>query len=253
MIKDNICDEISKREDGNFDVRINTSWGVVSQSAEIIVPVKYANRLPLQFANTIVESSYSHYKGVIDDKGKEMIPTIHEHLFSLGDLYIFGYGGHEEKEYNFFNNIRDAHWGCITMDGKIIIPPHYECIKIKEDFIIAGKNGHMTGDFDEYGTYFENDYEGTYDLYDKKGNLILGGFSSFHFNSKHNLYYFNFLSNERINNWLVVDTNFKSIKKTDNRTYITLPKGYIIEEFDDDNLVKTEQTVTAKTAMLLQF
>ena len=229
-------DEERPREDLTFDIRIKESWGVVDECMEEIVPIKYSKQLPDEFENVIVESSTSHLKGVIDAYGKEKIPAIYEHLFRLEDVFVFGFGGYESKDYNFFSSIKEAQWGCISMDGQIIVPPLYECIKVKDNFIIAGRQGLMVGYINSHGEYIENGYDGRYDLYEKNGKLIFGGFNSFIYDADNNLFQFNFISNDRYDNWLVTNSDLMSIKKDDNGDRLILNKGYIIEEFDENAL-----------------
>ena len=76
-------------------------------------------------------------------------------------------------------------WGCMNKDGQIIIKAKYDCFKIKDNFILAGRNGEML--------YHDNhsnatDYSGVYDLYSSSGELIFGGFSDFQYNKEKKLF-----------------------------------------------------------------
>ena len=42
-----IYDEITERKGGNFNVRIDTSWGVIDINGRELMPVKYAQPIPL--------------------------------------------------------------------------------------------------------------------------------------------------------------------------------------------------------------
>ena len=106
-------DSIEKREDGCFDVEINEAWGVLDISGREIVGIKYSNKIPLTFANTIVQNALTGRYGVLSEYGSERVPSIYEHLMIEDNLIFFGYNGYEADSNggSFFSNVECATWG----------------------------------------------------------------------------------------------------------------------------------------------
>lgn len=307
-----IYDEITERKGGNFNVRIDTSWGVIDINGRELMPVKYAQPIPLyitqpedvlleeddfieydnrisriitngsllnhfQYINpnydeviiydsdgrmitnkkglTILEDGRSGFLGCVDLNGKEVLPTVFEHLmFSENEkILYFGLGGcHEEKYCSFFSNIEYANWGCIGINGNIMIEARYDCFKYIDGYILGGRDGSMLGKGFYGQNYYESEYGGVYDMYDVEGNLLIGGFREFKLLKSQNLYLFKFggywvededdyhchsyyfeKGNSR---WLAVDKDFNSIKLEDNgkRKSFYHHIGNM-NEFDDTN------------------
>jgi len=244
-----IFDEISLREDGFVDVRVNDSWGVLDTSGKIIVDTKYSKRLPLKWSGEIVKNNMTGLYGILGDDGTEIVPSMYEHLQRNNDFIFFGYNGEDGSEYStwtFFSNILDGTWGCMNKDGQIIIKAKYDCFKIKDNFILAGRNGEML--------YHDNhsnatDYSGVYDLYSSSGELIFGGFSDFQYNKEKKLFIFllggewerfsqcvdewngiyihDYTFNKGIGGWLVLDENLKTIKRNEKGKRYQFKKGSI--------------------------
>ncbi len=244
-----IFDEISLREDGFVDVRVNDSWGVLDTSGKIIVDTKYSKRLPLKWSGEIVKNNMTGLYGILGDDGTEIVSSMYEHLQRNNDFIFFGYNGEDGSEYStwtFFSNILDGTWGCMNKDGQIIIKAKYDCFKIKDNFILAGRNGEML--------YHDNhsnatDYSGVYDLYSSSGELIFGGFSDFQYNKEKKLFIFllggewerfsqcvdewngiyihDYTFNKGIGGWLVLDENLKTIKRNEKGKRYQFKKGSI--------------------------
>ena len=97
-------DEIELRKDGCFNVRIDKSWGVMTIDGYEFIPVKYSEKIADNFKDLIVQDSISGGLGILNEHGKECIPTLYEHL-QLTDnqnIIFFGYGGCESDCNNFF-------------------------------------------------------------------------------------------------------------------------------------------------------
>lgn len=73
-------DEIELRKDGCFNVRIDKSWGVMTIDGYEFIPVKYSEKIADNFKNLIVQDSISGGLGILNEHGKECIPTLYEHL-----------------------------------------------------------------------------------------------------------------------------------------------------------------------------
>lgn len=249
-----VYDEIIERADSLFNVRIEESWGVIDLSGKVIVSVKYSNPIPSSFDNAIVLETLSERFGILDEDGREKVPTVYEHLMMEDRIIYCGYGGYENdlREYssnNFFSgNIDYASWGVLTKDGIPIIDPIYDCFKEQDGYILAGRDGNFLGEGQRGYSFRESEYGGVYDLFDYEGNLILGGFNKFDIDEKHKLLYFHFggkwvqecMNHDEYGNaigyynyhfeegngrWLVTDMNLTSIIPKQDGTTFTFQKG----------------------------
>ena len=246
-------DEIELRKDGCFNVRIDKSWGVMTIDGYEFIPVKYSEKIADNFTDLIVQDSISGGLGVLDEHGKESIPTLYEHLQLTDnhDIVFFGHGGRENDCYNFFSPISYASWGCLRNNGKILVTPRYDCFKFYCNlFILAGRDGSMLGEGQHEYSYHETEYSGLYDLYNFDGKLIFGGFTDFFYNNERKLYLFKFggywetdcedydeLGNatfyhsfhfEKGNSrWLILDNNLTSIVKDKHGRRKVFNEGFI--------------------------
>ena len=249
-----IFDEIHKRDDSLFDVRIEASWGVIDLFGKVIAPIKYSKPVPSDFDNAIVTETLSGRFGVLGKDGKEKIPTVYEHLMVKDGIICCGYGGYkfnsfESSSNNFFSgDIDGAKWGVWTKDGIPIIDPIYDCFIEQDGYILAGRDGDFVGEGQHGYSFHEREYGGVYDLFDYKGNLILGGFNEFFRNEEQNLLYFHFGGgweqdcegydewgnpiyyysyhwNEGNGRWLVTDMNLISIIPEQDGSTFTFRKG----------------------------
>lgn len=193
-------DEIIEREDSRFDVRINNRWGILTIEGYEVVPVKYSSPLPAQFVDNdkaIVRDAESKCEGLIGANGIEMIPTVYECLMGSkdDDLFYFGCDCIEDEEHPIFfsGDISGALWGVVKSNGKIIIDAKYANYKIQSDFIVAGRDGRYfpDDDNDDYCWYGSN-YSGVYDLYNKNGELLIGGFREFEYDERNEIFIFFF-------------------------------------------------------------
>ena len=147
-----IFDEIHKRDDSLFDVRIEASWGVIDLFGKVIAPIKYSKPVPSDFDNAIVTETLSGRFGVLGKDGKEKIPTVYEHLMVKDGIICCGYGGYkfnsfESSSNNFFSgDIDGAKWGVWTKDGIPIIDPIYDCFIEQDGYILAGRDGDFVGE-----------------------------------------------------------------------------------------------------------
>lgn len=218
-----IYDEITERKGGNFNVRVANAWGVIDINGCELIPAKYANPLPLIIAKPedvvfdyndlkesngfddhiitngkgliILQDARSGFHGCMDLNGKEVLPTVFEHLMFSNDenILFFGVGGYCNDKYNsFFSDIECATWGCINKGGKIVIDAKYDCFNLNDGYILGGRDGSMLGEGQHGNNYYESEYGGVYDLFDFDGNLIIGGFRKFELLSSHNLFLFKF-------------------------------------------------------------
>ena len=74
------------------------------------IPVKYSEKIADNFKDLIVQDSISGGLGILNEHGKECIPTLYEHL-QLTDnqnIIFFGYGGCESDCNNFFSPISNV-------------------------------------------------------------------------------------------------------------------------------------------------
>lgn len=228
-------DNVNRRKDGNFDVSIDHSWGVLSPSGKEIIAIKYSSPIPDVYKDAIVKDRLSKRYGILDEDGLERIPTIYEHLEVKDGIVFFGIGGYERQ--NFFSNINEAKWGCLNCQGVEIIPPIYDCFLVQDGVILAGYGGRIVGDPDL------DVYDGVFDMYSYHGELIFGGFHEVYI--KEDYYYFLLgaswvceetspfsVENSTIYkfsvkgaSWLVLDKNLVSRKVGKNGKQIRFEKG----------------------------
>ena len=278
-----IYDEIKPRKTFGFNVRIENAWGVIDISGKELVRVKYGNPIPLYIAapensffdydflkddiakevkrykdRIIVSDATSGFLGCLDLDGNEVIPTVYQHLqfdesnYNNGsemskDFLFFGYGGGTDSNYStFFSDIVYGTWGCLNRDGKIIVNAKYGCIRVTDNFILAGRNGCFIGDSDSYNS---DEYDGVFDLYTFDGELLIGGFREVLYDERNKVYAlffggewerycsyedewngirdysYRFKRNSDL--WLILDSELKTvIRKPDNSQY-AFPKGFI--------------------------
>lgn len=172
-----IYDEVLRREDNLFDIRIEDKWGVLDVSGREVVSMKYSERIPISWAGTVVFNTLTERYGVLAEDGSELVPSIYEHIKIENDFIFYGYGGYEEK--NETTGIFDAKWGCMNIKGQKIINPTYNCFTFDNDFILAGRDGDMS--YHTGLSFCTEKFRGVYDLYTKNGDLIIGGFRKFEF------------------------------------------------------------------------
>lgn len=244
-------DKVELRKDGLFDVRIGLKWGVLSLTGREITKIKYTHPLPCPMNSYMrVHDAETGYYGVVNSKGEEIIPTIYEHLFSTEDesLFVFCFDGRVYNYFGGYSNDDDKEWeeeddnlrsydyfqsksGIINAEGKIIIPPKYECYRLRHGFIMAGYDG-WSGSKD-----YPSDV--VYDLYTKKGDLLFGGFNEFEYDEKHQLFNFFFGgewtldddfygSYDRGNGlWLLLNKDLQTILRDNNGNPKQFSKGFI--------------------------
>lgn len=241
-------ESIEKREDGYFDVEINGAWGVVDISGKEIVGIKYSNKLPLTFEDIIVQNALTNRYGILSKNGTEKVPSIYEHLMIEDNLIFFGYDGYEANSNggSFFSNVECAIWGVMDNTGKILIDPKYDCYKMQDGFLLAGRNGNMLY---HDGSDYASDYSGVYDLYTLNGELLIGGIREFFYNKENeifviffggewesysdledewnNIYIHDYTFKRGTGLWLFLDKDLKSIIRDSNGTQIAFKKGTI--------------------------
>jgi len=100
-------------------------------------------------------------------------------------------------------------------DGKQIIPAKYECFKVTEKYILAGREGFILGSD-------EDAYRGIYDLYTKNGELIFGGFRQFEEINNHYIFSLNWNDN-----WLALDKNLLSVNLGSEGNQVQFKKGFV--------------------------
>jgi len=248
-------DEIIDREDGNYNVRINNRWGILSIDGREITHIKYSSPLPKYLDKAIiVKDAESECFGLVASNGVELIPTIYEQLQGSEDenLFYFGCGGFEDEDHpTFFSgDINGAIWGVVSRNGSRIIDAKYLNYKIKSNYIVAGRDGHYfpDDDNDDYNWYGSN-FDGVYDLYNKEGELLIGGFREFEYDERNGLFIFFFggewkeypAFDDDWNNihiteckfergiglWLILDKNFKTLLRDSTGNPKQFQKGFI--------------------------
>lgn len=248
-------DEFSVREDGRFDVRIDNRWGVLTADGFEVFRIKYSSPIPKKInKEVIVKDAESECFGLLASDGDEILPTIYEHLLVSDDpeLYYFGCGGFEREDSpNFFSGvINDALWGVVCRNSKQIIEAKYMNFKINSGYIIAGRDGGYFPDTDaNYDVWYGANFGGVYDLYNKEGELLIGGFRKFAYDERNDLFIFFFggdwkeysAYDDDWNNihitgcrfdkglglWLILDKDFKTLLRDNYGKAKQFEKGFI--------------------------
>lgn len=283
-----IYDEITARKTGGYDVRIGEAWGVIDKDCKETVRVKYLQKLPVYAAAPensyfgydeikddiakvtarykdlfIVTDATSGCKGCLNLKGQEVIPAVFEHLMFCTpgkydddmefdkDVLFFGYGGcsdHSGYGQNFFSDIDGALWGCINTEGQIIIEPKYDCFKVLANFLLAGRDGSFLGEEGNDRDYY-NKYSGVYDLYNRDGELIAGGFREICYDEQsevfalffggewerystysddwNGIYCYDYRFKYKNDLWLIVDKDLRNIIRRPDGSQYQFPKGFL--------------------------
>ena len=188
-------DEIRLR--GNiFDVRINNMWGIMNMLGNELTHIKYSE--PIVYTTNsiaIVVDSLSGRKGVLDICGNEIIPCIYTYIMQDNNnpeyIYVAIDGRFDKQNSNFFSgHISFAYWGCFDIKGKLIIPVSYDCIKIIGEYCYAGWLGNFLEGIEFMSHNNLTEYSGVYDLYNKDGKFLIGGFDLF--NTESGILFFHF-------------------------------------------------------------
>lgn len=152
-----------------------------------ICKIKYKAPVPVNKSFTIVEDAETNCKGVIRIDGVEIIPTIFsqikEEYLQINNQtsvlhFLVAYGVNDFIEPGCYIN---GIWGCYNWKGEEIIPVKFHSIHCIKNYFIVGDDEYIGRDY-----YSDEDYYiGTYDLYDKDGNMIIGGFNHIQIKDNH--------------------------------------------------------------------
>lgn len=249
-------DEIRPRDDKNFNVRIDDRWGLLTLDGRDSFGIKFGDPLPEQIDKyTIVLDAESEYFGVVDNNGGIVIPAIYEHLFNSddNDLFYFIYNGHldenfglngyPEKDINSYSKGFVGKSGVVNINGTHILCGKYDYFEMQDEYIIAGRDGN-------YNYWAGSEYDGAYDLFNKQGELLIGGFREFLIDKNHGLFVFSFggeweghelypldgsersVEDYRVDYnsddlWLILDKDLKTIIRNANGEQKQFPKGFI--------------------------
>ena len=186
-----VYDEFNIRNEqcneNRYDVCLNNRWGVINLLGKDICKIKYKAPVPVNQSFTIVEDADTNCKGVIRIDGVEIIPTIFsqikEEYLQINNQtsvlhFLVAYGVNDFIEPGCYIN---GIWGCYNWKGEEIIPVKFHSIHCIKNYFIVGDDEYIGRDY-----YSDEDYYiGTYDLYDKDGNIIIGGFNHIQIKDNH--------------------------------------------------------------------
>ena len=185
FVYEEFIDRKDKCDETRYNVRLNNRWGVINLLGQDIYKIKYKQPIPICQSYTIVEDADTNCKGIIRFDGIEILPTIFSEIKEIylrnnneiSTLYfLVAYGSNENSE-----GLKNGIWGCYNWQGEEIIPIKFHSIHYIENFFIAGDDEYIGEDY-----YSDEDYFiGTYDLYDKDGNMIIGGFNHIQIKNNH--------------------------------------------------------------------
>ena len=209
--------------------------------------------IPKDWTHTVVQNVQGGRFGVLSKDGSELVPSVFEYLM-VKDGFIFYTNlrdKYDDKSSFFCKKVGYSRvpWGVMDLNGKIIINPKYDCYKVQDGFLLAGRDGEMLRD--DYVENYYYDYNGVYDLYSPTGDFIFGGFSEFYYDKKFDVYIF-YLGGEWTDYyettdelgykdthvpqyehgnglWLFLDKNLLSIIRDENGNQISFKKARITE------------------------
>lgn len=162
----------------------------------------------------------------------------------------------------------DVHWGVVNIRGEQIISPLYGYLRLKDGYILAGNNE----------DYWGHVYHGLYNLYNKSGDLLIGGFRIFEYDEIHGYFIFSFGGNWETHNylpieedgwnnsydpysyddwyyvfneehvvWLVLDKEFKTVLADKSGNHLQIQVGFIGKvEINEDNGRKTVSNIPSE-------
>lgn len=244
-------DEVIHLDGQKFAVRIGKRWGAIDKSGREYVQVKYDDRINNRDAKFIMMDVESGCYGIISPSGYELVPCLYEHIIPMESYTFVGFGGYDTfpSDYgngNFFSTINGAIWGCINEKGELIVPIKYDCLEIRDGYIIAGRDGGMLHHNDSsYGS----DYSGVYDLYNDEGTMLFGGFRKVVIDNENGIFkaffggkweyreiYYDEWNNNRIEDysfdegngrWIALTTDFKPIPEPEDQPGFTYKVGFV--------------------------
>lgn len=197
----------AKKDKSNVDV-VKEKQTIISKAEKLAIvkaaPDYYKHS---DFENDSEEDLYFNEKyGVIDDKGKEILPISFANIgFSKDVDFIFAcqnpldYGG-SYREYDSFDidhytsfrklagsiQVKDPRWAIFTRAGKRLTPFKYN------DFLFAPSRDHCDyySGKPKYVLARSEERERNYDLYNLQGELLISGFTDFYFDIDYIFLYF---------------------------------------------------------------
>lgn len=166
---------------------------------------------------------------------------------------------------------KDGFWGCTDSVGKVIIPIQYDVISLSvwdDEKILCGRNGTLytgyeTKCFVDGVNNFVSVYTGVYDLYNKGGKIVLGGFIDYKYFKECKMFVFQFGINRSLRagngtktspyrfkgpygSWMLFDSRYRinGKNRTVEGTIFNIKKGYLhgtsIYETISDTTIKKD-------------
>lgn len=166
--------------EGKYNVLLGHRWGVIDLFGNELFNIKYKNPIYGEASHKIfgenlilVEDADTCRKGVVDFEGNEIIPTIYSKIEQCENSnYIYvNLGAKDDIEWY---NMQNGLWGCYNCSGIEIIPVRFHAVHYISGYFIVGDDEIIQKTYDGWN----NIYYGLYDLYDSKGNMIIGGFNN---------------------------------------------------------------------------
>ena len=156
-------------------------WGISDKNGKVLVrnhinekPSTLPFRSFLNVNYRIIQDRDTGLFGILSLKSfSEPIHCLYESIEAV-EYWI------EHKKNYILKVKKNGNWGCYNEDCSLIIECHYDDIKIVSDLIECGRDGDFLYPESSYQK-LEKIYDGTKDLYDLYGHLLLGGYHYFDF------------------------------------------------------------------------
>ncbi len=148
-----------------YPVKINQQWGLMDSTGQLVISPQYeVIGAPEKFGYILMQQAGKI--GMLDRKGKILIPAKYEEVKILGQHFISVKEAGIQKVINavgqlvlqdpnyeqlsvlhpqFLTFSQNGRFGCINAVGQLIIPPKYESIKIHKDNYFKVQNGRHHG------------------------------------------------------------------------------------------------------------
>ncbi len=256
-----IFDEILKRVDSNFNVRIGHKWGVLTPEGKEMVTVKYLQTIPNEIDNSIVTNAETGRMGVLGADGREKVPSIFNCIHITEQFIFVGLSECSDNECPStpFDCKDGWLWGCWSKNGKMLIPTRYEFFDFNnidnvsvflserydehktphrnnKGWMFAARDGEDIYEEDIYENDSDDIYvydslpsyrDNVYDLYDINGELIIGNFERYEIIEDLDL--LKILVDIRGSHygWIILDQSLRSVVTDDKGIHYQFPRGFL--------------------------
>lgn len=275
-------DQIIPRVDGYFDVMIKSEdcdgdeiclYGVMDSMGREIIPVVFDERFPLEQSDAILFDPIKDKFAFCRIPQGVIAAPLYDGIIVSKKCILFGYERREidriEKAYycyvsDYNRKKKYSHkseklfgiaekWGCMSMDGDVIIPAKHDSFEFGDSFIISRDYGY-------------NNHLDQCNMYSATGELLVGGFNDYKIVVGNYIKLYIGGQKERCEQYLhgelieidydydcskgccvevCVNDDLQSVHCDENGNYFSIPKGFVMSI--------TEQKIEGKKVRVANF